>query len=69
MIRAKDKAEIQELLDKHWNPYVRRHSALTEKWKILKESILRQHAGWSANSNMHQKCVYYFGNESSESIL
>ena len=64
-----DKRKIGELLKKPWNPYVRRHSALTEKSKILKESILRQHAGWSSNSNMHLKYVHYFGNESSESIL
>ena len=64
-----DKRKIAELLKKPWNPYVRRHSALTEKSKILKESILRQHAGWTPNSNMHLKYVHYFGNESSESIL
>ena len=34
-----------------------------------KESILRQHAGWTPGSNMHLKYVHYFGNESSESIL
>jgi integrase len=64
-----DKFKIRELLKKRWNPYVRRHSALTEKSKILKESTLRQHAGWSPASHMHQKYVHYFGNESSESIL
>src|SRR4029079_9231001 len=42
---------------------------LTEKSRILKESTLRQHAGWSPTSKMHQKYVHYFGNESSESIL
>ena len=66
---SEDKAKITELLKKKWNPYIRRHSALTEKSKILKESILRQHAGWSPTSNMHQKYVHYFGNESNESIL
>ena len=64
-----DKARIKELLMKPWNPYIRRHSALTEKSKILKEHVLRQHAGWSVTSNMHQKYVHYFGNESNESIL
>jgi Phage integrase family. len=64
-----DKAKIQDLLKKPWNPYIRRHSALTEKSKILKEHVLRQHAGWSANSNMHQKYIHYLGNESNESIL
>jgi len=68
-IPTDDKEKIIELLKKRWNPYVRRHTALTEKSKILKESILRQHAGWSSTSNMHQKYIHYFGNESSESIL
>jgi hypothetical protein len=68
-VPSDDKAKIKELLKKPWNPYVRRHSALTEKSKILKESTLRQHAGWSPNSKMDQKYVHYFGNESSESIL
>jgi len=68
-VTTEDKRKIGELLKKPWNPYVRRHSALTEKSKILKESILRQHAGWTPNSNMHLKYVHYFGNESSESIL
>lgn len=64
-----DKQHINELLQKPWNLYIRRHSSLTQKSKFLKENILRQHAGWSARSNMHLKYVHYFGNESSESIL
>lgn len=68
-VPPEDKAKIQELLIKPWNPYIRRHSALTEKSKILKEHVLRQHAGWSVTSNMHQKYIHYFGNESNESIL
>jgi hypothetical protein len=57
------------LLQKPWNPYIRRHSALTDKSKMLKEHILRQHAGWSIGSKMPEKYLHYFGNESSESIL
>jgi hypothetical protein len=64
-----DKQKIKELLKKPWNPYIRRHSALTEKSAILKEHVLRQHAGWSGNSQMHLKYLHYFGNESSESLL
>jgi hypothetical protein len=30
---------------------------------------LNQHAGWSMNSNMAQKYIHYFGNESAESLL
>ena len=31
--------------------------------------MLRQHAGWSAGSQMHLKYLHYFGNESNESLL
>jgi integrase/recombinase XerD len=68
-VPIEDKNKIRELLNKPWNPYIRRHSALTEKSLILKENTLRQHAGWSARSQMHLKYIHYFGNESSESIL
>jgi integrase/recombinase XerD len=69
LVPSEDKQKIKELLKKRWNPYVRRHSALTIKSKILKESILRQHAGWSGSSQMHLKYLHYFGNESNESLL
>jgi integrase len=68
-VPQEDKQKIKELLKKPWNPYIRRHSALTEKSMILKEHILRQHAGWSPRSNMHLRYLHYFGNESSESLL
>jgi integrase len=68
-ISSEDKQKIRELLTKPWNPYIRRHSALTEKSKFLKESILRQHAGWTNDSQMPNIYLHYFGNESSDSIL
>jgi integrase len=68
-VPPEDKQKIRELLKKPWNPYIRRHSALTEKSTILKEHVLRQHAGWSIGSQMPQKYLHYFGNESSEGIL
>jgi integrase len=68
-VTEEDKRKIEELLKKPWNPYIRRHSALTEKSSFLKEHILRQHAGWSPRSQMHLKYLHYFGNESSDSIL
>jgi integrase len=64
-----DKEKIKNLLAKPFNPYIRRHSALTEKSVKLKSNTLNQHAGWSPGSNMAQKYIHYFGNESSESIL
>ena len=68
-VPQEDKQRIRDLLRKPWNPYIRRHSALTDKSLILKEHILRQHAGWSPRSQMHLKYLHYFGNESSDSIL
>jgi hypothetical protein len=68
-VPSEDKERIRGLLRKPWNPYIRRHSALTEKSVFLKEHVLRQHAGWSPKSQMHLKYLHYFGNESSDSIL
>lgn len=68
-ILPEDKEKIAELLKKPWNPYIRRHSAITEKSRVLKEHILRQHSGWSIGSQMPQKYLHYFGNESNKSLL
>ena len=70
-VPAEDKNKIKELLKKPWNPYLRRHTALTEKSKNkhINEHQLRQHAGWSPLSQMHLKYIHYFGNESSDSLL
>jgi integrase/recombinase XerD len=68
-ISKEDKERIKALLLKPFNPYIRRHSALTEKSTKLNSSTLNQHAGWSPSSNMAQKYIHYFGNESSESLL
>lgn len=64
-----DKQRIRDLLKKPWNPYVRRHSALTGKSTILKEHVLRQHSGWSPRSQMHLKYLHYLGHESNDSLL
>ena len=68
-ISPEDKIKIKELLQKPWNPYIRRHTGLTEKSKILKEGVLRAYSGWSQGSKMHMRYVHYFGNEANESIL
>jgi integrase/recombinase XerD len=68
-VLPEDKQQIAELLKKPWNPYIRRHSALTEKARILKEPILKMHAGWSPRSQMHLMYEHWFGNESNESLL
>jgi hypothetical protein len=68
-VSSEDKEKIKNILAKPFNPYIRRHSALTEKSVKLKSNTLNQHAGWSMNSHMAQKYIHYFGNESSESLL
>ena len=68
-IEERDKAYLRNLLTKPWNPYIMRHSALTQKSQILKESTLRDHAGWSMTSKMPNVYIHYFGNESSKSLL
>jgi integrase len=65
-----DKQKIRELLRKPWNPYVRRHTAITEKAKNHKIlPMLESHCGWVEGSKMKKKYVHYFGNESNEVIL
>jgi hypothetical protein len=68
-ILPEDKQKIRDLLRKPWNPYIRKHSAITEKSQVLKEHVLRQHCGWTPGSQMHLKYLHYFGNESNESLL
>jgi integrase len=64
-----EKSLIRNMLTKPWNLYIFRHSALTEKSQILKEHVLRNHAGWTLSSKMPQVYIHYFGNESSKSLL
>ena len=68
-VPKEDKQNLHLLLRKPWNLYIRRHSALTQKSTMLKEHVLRQHAGWSPRSQMHLKYLHYYGNESSTSLL
>ena len=59
-----DKSLIRNMLTKPWNLYVFRHSALTEKSQILKEHVLRDHAGWTMSSKMPQVYIHYrYGKE------
>ena len=62
-----DKSLIRNMLTKPWNLYVFRHSALTEKSQYLPEAILRNHAGWTMNSNM--PLVYLHLSDESSKIL
>ena len=58
-----DKSFIRNMLTKPWTLYVFQALALTEKSLILKEAVLRDHAGWSNSSRMPQVYIHYFGTE------
>jgi hypothetical protein len=69
-IPPEDKQRIKRLLKKPWNPYVvERHTSLTQKSRILKESTLRVFSGWTANSDMPRRYIHLFGNAACEDIL
>jgi integrase len=68
-VRPEDKIKIRELLKKPWNPYIRRHTALTEKARLVNEYTFRQHGGWSKDSKMIGVYTHELGGESSEDIL
>jgi integrase/recombinase XerD len=69
-VPEEDKNKIRVLLEKPWNPYVRRHTSLNEIWKLVKsEHALRLHAGWSKNSKMVEIYTHEFSNESSQLLL
>lgn len=64
-----DKKIIKLLLRKPWNPYVRRHTALSEKVRHPKvnEWNLREHAGWTPDSKMLR--VYIHLNDTSSDAI
>ncbi|HXX98342.1 MAG TPA: tyrosine-type recombinase/integrase [Candidatus Bathyarchaeia archaeon] len=69
-IPEEDKKRIKNLLKKPWNPYVHRHSALTEKSGILSsDAKLRQYAGWSITSNMYKRYQHFSGGEAANDLL
>src|SRR5215467_3554542 len=68
-VPLEDRIRIRELLKKPWNPYIFRHTSLTEKCKIINEVALRQDTGWAGKSQMHLKYVHYYDNEASNAIL
>jgi integrase len=67
-VPQEDKDKIKELLKKPWNPYIFRHSGLTEK-SLKIPRLMCQYAGWVEGSTMPQKYFYYFNNQSTNSLL
>ena len=68
-VPPEDKTKIKQLLRKPFNPYLRRHSSLSEKASLVNGYTLRQHAGWTKNSDMIEIYTHELGGESSEDLL
>ena len=71
-VPLEDRKIIQRMLEERkWNPYVIRHSALTLKAKnrMMSDTMLRQHAGWSKESKMPSVYIHNYGSESVDELL
>jgi hypothetical protein len=68
-VPPEDKIKIKQLMQKSWNPYIRRHTGLHEKARLLNEHMLRQHAGWKKTSLMAEIYTRGLGDKSSEDLL
>jgi hypothetical protein len=66
-----DKKAIEKLLQKrYWCPYIRRHTGLSEKVRLVKNDFtLKQHAGWGITSKQLNRYLHFFGSESANTIL
>ena len=69
-VPEEDKRKIRDLLNKPWNPYIRRHTAGTEVSKNLKDSVLiDQYMGWSHAGNTRQKYQHYYADDGIDAML
>lgn len=64
-----DKDKIRELLNKPFNPYLRRHIGITEKARQIPEHSLRLYSGWAKTSKMPEVYTHELGDEISNQIL
>lgn len=70
VVPEEDKRKIQDLLQKKWNPYVRRHTAATEISKALKDPVLIDRVmGWSPRGNTRQKYQHYYADDGFDALL
>lgn len=64
-----DRKQIEQLLLKPWNPYLIRHSTVTE-YLVRRRRLSGRHAnqwfGWKKESNMAARYEHFYGNEAEE---
>ena len=54
---------------RYWNPYVLRHSKLTEYAKSVPDQVLKNYAGWTPDSPMASKYIHLSGKDITPAIL
>ena len=54
---------------RYWNPYVLRHSKLTEYAKSVPDQILKNYAGWTPDSPMASRYIHLSGKDVTPVIL
>jgi integrase len=64
-----DRDKIKDLLRKPFNPYLRRHTGITEKARQIPEHSLRLYSGWTKSSKMPEIYTHELGDEVSNQIL
>jgi hypothetical protein len=70
LVSEEDKRKICDLLQKPWNPYLRRHTAATEISKALKDSnLIDSYLGWSPAGNTRHKYQHYYADDSFDAML
>ncbi len=70
MLFRKLKETLNHKMNKRcWNPYVLRHSKLTEYAKSVPDQILKNHAGWTPDSPMASRCIHLSGKDVTPMIL
>lgn len=66
----RSKAQLNHRLQKrYWNPYILRHSRLTEYAKVLTEFQLKAYAGWTPDSPMSSVYVHLSSKDLAPNLL
>jgi integrase/recombinase XerD len=70
LVPEDDKRKIHDLLQKPWNPYLRRHTTATEMIKAVKNpKLVNKYFGWTEDSNMWKRYTHYFSDDSFDTVL
>ncbi len=70
LLFGKLKARLNHKLNKrYWNPYVLRHSKLTEYATSVSDQVLKNYAGWTADSAMTARYIHLSGKDVTPAIL